>query len=332
MSAPLEEVLLSRWQEWLGEGPPAKVELLAVGRKYRDTYTLLPFRTDGREPACAVKIAAGEEHATKLRREFENLTLLRTRLTDQALLDSIPSPLGFEHRASLMAGIYSYVRGRSLASALSYPHRRDVIPQVLDRVAEWLVAFQAATKAEAPAPDNGHSHLADSVPAVDEAEFLSQAGVGDLVGPEKMSGAWGLQHGDLKPEHVLWCDRSIGVVDWGEMKPGSVTGDWFFFLTHTALQMGGVESPQQLAQTVPTLERVFFARHWFGELAVQATRRFLEHLGLPRSMAGPLFALSVCRDSRYLWPYLAHEPFGAYRDVMRLLKRRWVDLVFNRAA
>ncbi len=332
MSASLEEELLSRWRDWFGESPPAGLELLAVGRKYRDCYTLLPFPADGHQPACAIKIAIGEEQARRLRREFENLTLLRDRLTNHALLGSIPSPLALEEDAHLARAIYSYVPGRSLASALSYPRRRDTVPRVLSRVAEWLVAFQAATKSEPPAPDNGHDDLADAPASADEIELLRYMEGSGLATPQKMSGVWGLRHGDLKPEHILWRDGSIGVLDWGELKPGSVTSDWFYFLTLSALQMGGVESVQQLALAAPTLEAIFFSRHWFGELAMEATRRLLDRLDLPRSAAAPLFALSACRDSRYRWPYLAHEPFGAYNDTLRLLRRRWGDLVFNRAA
>jgi hypothetical protein len=332
MSAPLEKELLSRWQEWFNESPPATLELLAVGRRYRNSYTLLPFPNGGQEPVCVVKVAAGEEQASKLRREFGNLTLLRTRLTDQALLDSFPSPLALVHRAGLVVAIHSYVSGRSLPSALSYPRQREVIPRVLDSVAEWLVAFQAATKAEAPAPDNGHDDLADALASADEIELLRHMEGNGLATPQKMSGVWGLQHGDLKPEHVLWRGRSIGVVDWDEMRSGSVTSDWFYFLALSALQIGGVESNRQLGQAAPTLEAIFFSRHWFGELAMQATHRFLDRLSLPRSMAAPLFVLSICRDGRYLWPYLAQGASGAYRDVVRLFRHRWGDLVFNRAA
>jgi hypothetical protein len=337
VSASLEEELLSRWQGWFGESPPAGLEWLAVGRKYRDCYTLLSFPVDGKQPACAIKIAIGEEQARRLRHEFENLTLLRDRLTDQSLLGSIPSPLTLEDRAHLVRAVYSYVPGRSLASALSYPRRRDSIPQVLSRVADWLVAFQVASTSQAAIRGNGHKRLADLLAAVDEAESLPQEsppyGSDDgLTAAQKAPEAKGLRHGDLKPEHILWRDGSIGVLDWGEMKPGSVTSDWFYFLTLSALQMGGVESIQQLALAAPTLEAIFFSRHWFGEVAMEATRRLLDRLDLPRSAAAPLFVLSACRDSRYRWPYLAHEPFGAYHDVLRLLRRRWRDLVFDKPA
>jgi hypothetical protein len=208
---------------------------------------------------------------------------------------------------------------------------------VLGRVADWLVAFQAAATDGSPTPRNGQRPLADPLAAADQTEIPPHESLpfgprNGLAVPQEVPETWGLQHGDLKPEHILWRDSSIGVLDWGELKPGSVTSDWFYFLTLSALQIGGVESPQQLAQTAPTLEAIFFSRHWFGELAMQATRQFLDRLGLPRSAAAPLFARSVCRDSRYRWPYLAHEPFGAYRDVIGLLGRRWEDLVFNRAA
>lgn len=331
MSAPLAKELLSRWQDWFNESPPVSLELLAVGRKYRDSYTLLPFAVEGQEPACVIKMAADEERATKLRREFENLTLLRVRLTDRTLLRSLPTPITLEERARLVTVVYSYVAGRSPASALSYPHRQATAPKVLERVAEWLVAFQAATKAEAPAPDNGHDDLADAPASADEIELLRHMEGSGFATPQKMSGVWGLQHGDLKPEHILWRDGSIGVLDWGELKPGSVTSDWFYFLTLSALQMRDPES-LELTETASTLEAIFFTRHWFGELAMQATRRFLDRVGLPRAAAATLFALSICRDYRYRWPYLAHEPFGAYRDVVRLLRHRWGDLVFKRAA
>jgi hypothetical protein len=337
MSASLEEELLSRWQDWFGENPPPGLELLAVGRKYRDCYTLLPFPTGSRQPACAIKIAVGEEQARRLRREFENLTLLHDHLTDLALLSSIPSPLALEERTHLVRAVYSYVPGRSLASALSYPRRQDRVPQVLSRVADWLVAFQVAATGQATIRGNGHKQLADLLAAIDDAESRPQESLplgsdSGLTTAQKAPGARGLRHGDLKPEHILWRDSSIGVLDWGEMKPGGVTSDWFYFLTLSALQMGGVESVQQLALAAPTLEAIFFSRHWFGELAMQTTHRLLDRLNLPTSAAAALFVLSVCRDSRYRWPYLAHEPFGAYNDVLRLLRRRWGDLVFNRAA
>ena len=89
MSASLEEELLSRWQGWFGESPPAGLEWLVVGRKYRDCYTLLSFPVDGKQPACAIKIAIGEEQARRLRHEFENLTLLSDHLTD-------PGPAGLD--------------------------------------------------------------------------------------------------------------------------------------------------------------------------------------------------------------------------------------------
>jgi hypothetical protein len=232
--------------------------------------------------------------------------------------------------------VYSFVAGRSLASALSYPRRRDGVPQVLSRVADWLVAFQAAATGLASVGGNGQKRLAALLAAVDEAESPPQGSLpcGWDDGPPALEtpASKGLSHGDLKPEHILWRDGAIGVLDWGEMKPGSVTSDWFYFLTLSALQMGGVESIQQLAQAAPTLEAVFFSRHWFGDLAMESTRPLMDRLDLPRSAAAPLFALSVCRDGRHRWPCLAHEPFGAHNDVLRLLRRRWEDLVFNRAA
>jgi len=337
MSGSLEEELLSRWQDWFGESPPAGLEFLAVGRKYRDCYTLLPLPAGGNQPACAIKIAIGEEQARRLRREFENLTLLHDHLTDLALLSSIPSPLALEERARLVRAVYSYVPGRSLASALSYPRRQGSAPQVLSRVSDWLAAFHVAATGQATIRGNGHKQLADLLAAIDEAEPPTQEPLphqpdDGLTTARKAPEVRGLRHGDLKPEHILWRDGSIGVLDWGEMKPGSVTSDWFYFLTLSALQIGGVESVQQLALAAPTLEAIFFSRHWFGELAMEATRRLLDRLDLPRSAAAPLFALSVCRDSRYRWPYLAHEPFGAYNDALRLLGRRWGDLVFDGAA
>ncbi len=335
MTSSLEQVLLSHWRQWFSESPPAALDFVVVGQKYRDFYTLLAMHGDGRESACVVKIAADGEQAPRLRREFENLMLLRSHLADQGLLDSIPAPLALEECDRLVIIVSSYISGRGLAGALGYPRRQKTAAQALDRVAHWLAAFAAAGRALSPARDDGLEQPADALAAFEEEgipfqEFLCSGGEGGVAAFQEMRRSQGFRHGDLKPGHILWRDGTIGVLDWSEMKPGSVAGDWFYFLTLSALQLGGAESLPQLSQTAPTLEAIFFSDHWFSKLAAQATWRLLDRLALPWSAAGPLFALSVW-SSRFRWPYLAHEPFGAYGDVLHLLRRRWADLVFNRA-
>ena len=177
--ATLRNMLLDQWSEFKLDQPhPRELHAYLKVNGPGDAVLVRLANPGGRLVAVA-KAALTPQAQPRLRREFQALSLVRSRLKGNPILASIPRPLALLELGREVILLETAVQGAPLASLLSAGEKDGLRPRdsgYLELAFQWLVDFQQAMAREEKTPP---------------------------------------QHGDFSLVNLLWKRQGgLGVVDW----------------------------------------------------------------------------------------------------------------------
>jgi hypothetical protein len=205
---------------WLGEidGAGARAATVAAGSRHdAPVATVLRFASRSRQPDLAVKVALDERGAARLRAERAALGSLGAAAA--AAGAAVPQLRPATDRALLAAGALA---GRPAAALLARsPERLD---DVLRAVGDWLLAWNRATAATAPATAavlerrllRPAARVAAAKPATAPYAEAMRRLAARLNGAPLVSVP---VHDDLTMSNVLLDGGRLGIVDWEAASP-----------------------------------------------------------------------------------------------------------------
>lgn len=249
------------------------------------------------EPRFFVKLAAAEEDAPSLKKEFQSLLLVRTHHRQSSLLNNLPNPVYLGHTCGGWAQVQTFVTGQPLAGAL-YPGgfglmRRvraaaflKVLPQVLRQLHTPL---QTNVPLPAFTPPPGLSHLA--------TQLFENA----LRQMETAPPTTGGTHGDFGPANILHTRNQAFIVGWRRYTAGGIqVFDLFDLFTQSAMgndRHFGANLPAPRQERVGP-DRVAF---WllkpgsFAKLFALGLKTYAEGSGRAPETLAPLYGLFLAQ-------------------------------------
>ncbi len=183
-------------------------------------------------PRFFVKLAAAEEDAPALKKEFQSLLLVRTHHRQTSLLNNLPNPVYLGHTRGGWAEVQTFVPGEPLAGAL-YPGGFGLMRRV--RAAAFLkvlpqVLRQLHTPLQATAPPPTFTPppgLSQNAPHLFENA---------LARLQTAPPATGGTHGDFSPGNILHTRNQAFIVGWRNYSAeGIQVFDLFDLFTQAAL-------------------------------------------------------------------------------------------------
>lgn len=200
---------------------------------------MLPFAPRAKQPAGAIKLARLPEFNRDTLSEQAILVRIRPRL-DPQMAQSVPYPLGLFPYGELVAGVESYLAGRSLSARIgrwgvSLSRKIDD----LNRVTEWLIRFHQ--QAQIDRPQWGHEEIERWI-AQPLAAYRHRLGA--TSAEERLFGAvrdrasalagsplpmvW--QHHNFGEWNIFRSGRRINVIDWEHARAGLALYDLLHFV------------------------------------------------------------------------------------------------------
>jgi hypothetical protein len=239
------------------------------------------FAAEAAEPGWAMKFSRVRGYDEPFRREEEALGLARE--VGAIVRDHAPAPVTRMTINGRAASIETAASGCTLDSALEGSAPTSEKVALVERVAEWIVAASAASRA--PADRLGAEwgrvvQLAAAVPiAMPEAPFFDPV----------------LQHNDLGGWNVIVGRDRFVAVDWeSSRRYGAPLWDLWYFLVHVLPLLANVDQSARDEY----VRRLFRGEDEWSELLFRWTLRAADALGVPAGRLGLLATLCWLHHAR----------------------------------
>ena len=269
----------------------------AVMLTYGSDRTLLfPFGDGSREPLGVVKVPKDDVFVDRTENEQRHLAALRHTL-DEALLRSIPEPLGMVRVGRTMVACERFMPGVSLATrAMDTALSLDEKVTDVRLAAAWLARFHRRTEVRRATIREIRNSLVDDplesyhqelgTPA-DRPLRVRLAAIAESLGAQE--GAIATQHRDFAAWNVLRSGDGLAVVDWEGAREGVAALDAVHLVTTWlySMRLGeGINDEGRCVQDIlgPTRDATASVAH-------DALLSYLRVLGLDQRLAPLLVAL-----------------------------------------
>jgi aminoglycoside phosphotransferase (APT) family kinase protein len=265
------------------------------------------YEPTAKSPFAVIKMSRLTEESEFLERESANLARIQT--SRPGGFDSIPRLIAYERTRRPPFLVESFLSGEPMSP--SYVRARG--DRAISLVVDWLRDLHRASatagstrlvSAAGSSDAAGSRTPAESSPSLEESieraellvidrddeELLRRTG--EILAPLRAANLTPVfEHGDLSSPNLLVTEAGrLAVVDWELADArGLPVADLFFFLTYVAFARG---RPRDTSEHVAACTRAFFGASAWARCWVLG---YIEELGIPRELLGPLFVATWLR-------------------------------------